>query len=486
VLSGGIKLFRFAADSQRYKAAYFKHHTMLVHTSPLRGSHDSIASRLRLLWDQCAFNSPNGLAALKALWDTDQKKVCAARGDELIPGRFEELIPHLAEAIKRIELGQRMFVVVNSDNPEAPDFSASSVWKIIVGGNKLSRGYTIEGLTVSYYRRVAGTAETLMQMGRWFGFRPGYQDLVRVFLGVKDGKKEDSDLVSLFKEVCRMEERFRDELERYVRRPGAPRITPKQIPPLIAVSGSLPPTSRNKMFNAMLASKNFGGQRSMLTLTPRAPESLEKNIDTVTLLLKESKSLGTLLLGGSSQKGKPMDFTALLYQASTNDIIDFLTSFRWLETDYKYPDRPADTGLQIEFLGDEKHGIVSWLVVAPQRKISFGEPLKIDGLGTFAVKERHRVEGRGYQVFGEPQHRTIADFLSDISTGTDMLVRPNVATSKIRSPHQGVVLLYVVREKEPDIPSIGYELFFPSNQIQFDLNWTVKRKADKTQVVVSQ
>lgn len=72
------------------------------------------------------------------------------------------------------------------------------MWKIIVGGNKLSRGYTIEGLTVSYYRRVAGTADTLMQMGRWFGFRPGYQDLVRVFLGVAEGRDGKTDLVSLF------------------------------------------------------------------------------------------------------------------------------------------------------------------------------------------------------------------------------------------------------------------------------------------------
>jgi hypothetical protein len=54
-------------------------------------------------------------------------------------------------------------------------------------------------------------------MGRWFGFRPGYRDLIRVFLGVREGR-ERIYLVSQFKDVCRMEERFRDELKRYVRR----------------------------------------------------------------------------------------------------------------------------------------------------------------------------------------------------------------------------------------------------------------------------
>src|SRR4029079_4361345 len=131
--------------------------------------------------------------------------------------------------------GPNIFLVVNSDKAEAPDFSAAPVWKIIVGGNKLSRGYTVEGLTVSYYRRVANTADTLMQMGRWFGFRPGYGDLVRVFLGVAEGRNNDVYLVSLFKEVCRMEERFREQLRRYARHAGGERITPKQVPPLIAV-----------------------------------------------------------------------------------------------------------------------------------------------------------------------------------------------------------------------------------------------------------
>ena len=52
---------------------------------------------------------------------------------------------------------------------------------IAVGGNKLSRGLTLEGLTVSYYLRASKMYDTLMQMGRWFGYRPGYVDLCRIF-----------------------------------------------------------------------------------------------------------------------------------------------------------------------------------------------------------------------------------------------------------------------------------------------------------------
>jgi hypothetical protein len=52
---------------------------------------------------------------------------------------------------------------------------------IAVGGNKLSRGLTLEGLSVSYYLRASKMYDTLMQMGRWFGYRPGYVDLCRLF-----------------------------------------------------------------------------------------------------------------------------------------------------------------------------------------------------------------------------------------------------------------------------------------------------------------
>jgi Z1 domain len=483
VLAGSVKLYRHSQDPRRYKAEHLRHHTMLVHTSPLTGEQASIAGRLEDLWNQCAFKSPKGLVDLENLWSVDYAKVCAAKGSEVTPGVFKELIPHLSEAIKRIEKGPKLFLVVNSDTAEAPDFSAAPVWKIVIGGNKLSRGYTVEGLTVSYYRRVAGTADTLMQMGRWFGFRPGYQDLVRVFLGVKEGKRSDSDLVSLFKEVCRMEERFRQEIRQYARRPGVDRITPKQIPPLISVSGTLPPTAGNKMFNAILASKNFGGQRSMLTLAPTKPKAMGENVKAVTQLLAVSKALGKVSLGGI-WKGKAKETEAAVYEATNKEVINFLARYHWLESEYIHPERPTDTSLQMEFLEKQRHGIASWLVVAPQRQVSFGDSLIVKGVGSLTVKERHRIEGRGFQVFGEPFHRAIAEFLIEIEPGRSQLVSVNRPTKELLNVHRGVLLLYPVRQHENDEVTIGFELLFPKNGIPFDINFTVRRKSEKAAVVV--
>src|ERR1700736_3762395 len=52
---------------------------------------------------------------------------------------------------------------------------------IAIGGDKLARGLTLEGLAVSYFLRSSRMYDTLMQMGRWFGYRPGYLDLCRLY-----------------------------------------------------------------------------------------------------------------------------------------------------------------------------------------------------------------------------------------------------------------------------------------------------------------
>jgi hypothetical protein len=87
-------------------------------------------------------------------------------------------------------------------------------------------------------------------------------------------------------------------------------------------------------------------------------------------------------------------------------------------------------------------------------------------------------------VFGEPNHRTIAEYLADIEPGNSKLVQPNPVTKGLQKAHRGTFLLYPVRETEGEKVSIGFELFFPENNIPFDLNLTVRRKAERDQVTV--
>lgn len=485
VLAGAMKLYRQSKDSARYKSDSLKHHTMLIHTSSRKGAHASLAERIHELWDQCAFNSPGGLNELKSLWESDFLPVCQAQGkDELVPASFRELMPHLAASVHKITHDSHFVRVVNSEKHEAPDFTQGPVWKIVVGGNSLSRGYTVEGLTVSYYRRLATTADTLMQMGRWFGFRPGYRDLVRVFLGVQEGKDQSLDLVGLFKEVCRMEERFREEIKRYVRRPGAPRITPRQIPPLIAISGNLPPTARNKMFNAKIDRKNFGARWLMPTLLPVKEESLKQNLHNLACLIKDAERLPLASLDGTlAGTSGSVSIAAIVFRAGNADLVRFLSDYRWLEDEYKHPQRPSDITLLLEFLNRPGHEITSWLIIAPQIQTPFGAPLEVEN-NKLKAKKRSR-SGRGFKVIGESLHRTVAELLAGLEfADKPRIEKPSPATKQLVSKKNAVMLLYPVRETEDQALSVGFEMLFPANNLPFDLGFTVRRQSENARIVV--
>ena len=85
---------------------------------------------------------------------------------------------------KLVESSQRIQVkVINGAAKDALDYwdHPDGLSAIAIGGDKLSRGLTLEGLSVSYYLRASRMYDTLLQMGRWFGYRPGYVDLCRLY-----------------------------------------------------------------------------------------------------------------------------------------------------------------------------------------------------------------------------------------------------------------------------------------------------------------
>jgi Z1 domain len=88
----------------------------------------------------------------------------------LRPRVWDEIEPLLADAVADIEVR-----TINGTAKDALDYAENQetgLKVIAVGGDKLSRGLTLEGLTVSYFLRASKMYDTLMQMGRWFGYRP--------------------------------------------------------------------------------------------------------------------------------------------------------------------------------------------------------------------------------------------------------------------------------------------------------------------------
>ncbi len=238
------------------------------------------------------------------------------------------------------------------------------------------------------------------------------------------------------------------------------------------------------MFNAVIASRNFGGTRSMPTRMPFTSEAIQGNLDALRTLLCSSDTLGSQTLGGKSAKGERVSIDAALFTASSVDVTAFLLEYCWLDGTKASLNRPAEIQLAIEFLQSEKHGIETWLILAPQLKDERWSALVLDGVPQLSVKKRSRTMGGSFGVFGEPHHRIVADCLADVISQTDPLLQPNAATSRLIRPKQGVFLLYPVRGIASDPITVGFELYFPQNSLPFDINFTVLSKGERNEVVV--
>src|SRR5699024_2006176 len=145
---------------------------------------------------------------------------------------WAEVRAHLPLVLQRARV-----VVDNGYSEDRLDYSGESPEAVIaVGGGTLSRGLTLEGLVVSYFTRTSRTYDTLLQMGRWFGYRPGYEDLPRIW--VQDSLAEEYRFLAL------VEEEIRDDMH-HLERTG---ITPKQLGVRVrAHPGRLAIVARNKM-----------------------------------------------------------------------------------------------------------------------------------------------------------------------------------------------------------------------------------------------
>ncbi|MFI7006853.1 Z1 domain-containing protein [Streptomyces sp. NPDC050145] len=448
LLTGALKLYR--AD-HGVASGPFRHHTMLVHESVRTDDHAELALRINTMWHESGHASSAGHARLAALYERDFAPVSAAQAPGLpTPGTYDELREYLSEARRRIASGGRPVIVVNGDSDRYfdqldLDFNGPApVWKILVGGTKLSRGFTVEGLTVTYYRRTTRQADTLMQMGRWFGFRPGYQNLVRLYIGREEtyGRDQTADLYEAFEAICRDEELFREQLSRYAELvDGKPQLTPAQVPPL--VSQHLPwvrPSAPNKMFNAELVEVRTPGVWEEPTAYPEEPVALRHNAQcwapVLGSLAETPVSLG---LDGGPQ------YSARVGTVSHEQLLNVLCDLRW--------SAPERFSPHLEFLLGATQGdgtIDDWFVVAPMQTSARRREARILGHGPFSLARRNRRRGALFGAVREPRHVAAAMRLAGASHLTG-----NATVEQNVRPRRGALVLYPVVESEPRIAPDG-------------------------------
>ena len=433
VLSGAIKLYREAAGLGEGK---FRHHTMLVHESVKQAEHALLAAEIRDIWKSSGYSSPSGLARLAELFYDDFVPVTAAKGNGLpMPAAFDDLRDHIGDTVGRITNTSDPVIIVNGDKDMAKeeiDFDKRGVWRVLVGGTKLSRGFTVEGLTVSYYGRKTKQADTLMQMGRWFGFRGGYEDLVRLFIGrrVVDGNKT-IDLYEAFGAIVRDEEHFRDQLKKYsVMVDGKPQVTPTQIHPLVAQHLAwLRPAARNKMFNAKLATRRSPGDPVEPTAYPKDASSLRANFDRWKPIIVRANEEVRLSSGAAISTG----FDAFITLVGYSELLDVLSGLTWFVGDHFAPD--------LAYFREIVDQVDDCFVVLPQVGDK-GIHRVFPGIGMRSLFHRNRTRDPRFQGISEPKHRHAILQVAGVEPVSDLAVRA------FAHERRAALLLYPLIERE--------------------------------------
>lgn len=181
-----------------------------------------------------------------------------------------------------------------------------------------------------------------MQMGRWFGFRPGYRDLVRLYIGREEllGKTKTVDLYEAFEAICRDEETFRAQLTRYaVPVDGKPQVTPAQIPPLVSQHLSwIRPSARNKMFNAELVEIRSPGQWVEPTAYPVGAEELRGNVEAWGAALGAlSDDLSVFVTLSDNDRGGFTRYPAKTAVLGHTELLGIMSSLAWGRPDLFAP-----------------------------------------------------------------------------------------------------------------------------------------------------
>ena len=187
-LKRAIRCFILACAARRARNQGKKHNSMLVHVTRfvdvqnhvVQLVRDEVMAMQRRIESGDGSRTPTVRDELRELWETEFVPVSQALGEDAGPAlTWEQVDAELHGAASKF-----VILPINGFAKEALDYKeheAEGRNVIAVGGDKLSRGLTLEGLSISYFLRTSRMYDTLMQMGRWFGYRPGYLDLCRLF-----------------------------------------------------------------------------------------------------------------------------------------------------------------------------------------------------------------------------------------------------------------------------------------------------------------
>ena len=366
-------------------------------------------------------------------------------------------------------------VLINSKSKDALDYAgnaASGLNVIAVGGFALSRGLTLEGLMVSYFLRNSMMYDTLMQMGRWFGYRPGYDDLCRVWM--------PEAAQGWYEHIAEATEELREEL----RVMQAANATPQQFGLKVRSDPeTLIVTARNKMGTGEKLRVSIGLSKTFIetAILRNDTASLDLNRALAKSFVKELESTGRPLNSAEKVTGG-----WLLQGVSPGPVEDFVSGFQnspgCLKTDpgpvRQYIEQRRDNEfakwdvLFAAIADAEPTGLVDTslgISLNCQRR-GRGKPDSAnDERTTLRITNKQRVASRGIEKTGlTPEQVSAAEAAWTKEKGSQNF--PDRIYRQVRERPLLIVHMLAIGSKEDDLsksqPVVAWSISFPETKLE--------------------
>ncbi len=318
-LREAISLFVLTCAARAARGDDRVHNSMLVHATRFVAVQarvfEQVEEELRSLQTLLSHGSPATREDLReklsTIWNG---RIVAAHpafqtrlGDGCSPlPSWDEVWQQAPAAAARIRV---MKINGSSDDALAYTREPNGLSVIAIGGDKLSRGLTLEGLSVSYFLRTSSMFDTLMQMGRWFGYRPRYADLCRVYT--------TRDLYGAFREIALAIDDLRGDLERMALASRTPEDFGLRVR---TPSDGLLITAANKLRRGETVQVRFAGEHVQALQIPSGGPAAQKNRDALDRLVQSLSAPKREIRGDLSPH-------FIWHDVPAAQVVEFLTSY---------------------------------------------------------------------------------------------------------------------------------------------------------------
>lgn len=411
-LYAAIRTFVLAHAIRIARGQGKKHHSMMINVSRftdiqtrvkeivhryLEDLRSAIFTHYKLPLTQARGNAQ--MRDLIATWEAEYA------GAEVSWKVIQDLLKDAVSPISVIE--------VNSASSSEPLDYSKKKWPhgrkvIAVGGLSLSRGITLEHLTVSYFLRNSQMYDTLLQMGRWFGYRPGYEDICRIWI--------TEEAKSWYAHVADALTELRDEFVRMDRQ----RLTPADFGLCVrSHPESLIVTARNKMRTGEKISRQISleGRVVESAVLLASPQLREENRRVLKNLLDELLDLEQTGPCRREKLTRPLEGSIYWQKVPTSVIESFVQDFSNHPGCQLTEPRPLCDYLKL--LSRDGVSSCDVVLISPAKSESMLDPWKYKGLyvrqqqRTIAaptsmrgidtiVFNRRRVASKGHEMAGLP------------------------------------------------------------------------------------